>query len=59
MSDLIQDRSETINTLAALMRDINDMTGDIKDQTTLQGNNLIKVEEELGDAAENVEQANE
>ena len=59
MSDLIQDRSETINTLAALMRDINDMTGDIKEQTNLQGQNLIKVEEELVDATENIEHANE
>ena len=59
MTDLIQDRNETINTLAVLMRDINDMTGDIKDQTQLQGKKLVEVDEELGNAAENVEQAND
>ena len=59
MSDLIEERNETINTLATLMRDINEMTGDIKEQTNIQGDKLVKVDEELGDAAENVEMANE
>ena len=58
MSDMIQDRNETINTLAALMRDINDMTGDMREQTQIQGNKLVSVDNELGDAAENVELAN-
>ena len=59
MTDLLQDRSETINTLVTLMEDINVMTGDIKEQTNLQGQNLQKIDEELADAVENVEQANE
>ena len=45
--------------LANLMQDINTMTGDIKDQTTLQGAKLDVIDDELGDAADNVQQANE
>ena len=59
MSDLIQSNGETINTLVNLMQDISVMTGDIKEQTNLQGNNLQKIDEELADATENVEHANE
>jgi len=59
MSDLIHDRNETISMLSTLMQDINTMTGDIKDQTNLQGENLEKIDEEIGGAADNVELANE
>lgn len=59
MSDTIQDRNERFNDLAALMRDLSDMTGVIKEQTQIQGGKLQTVDNELGDAAENVEQANE
>ena len=45
--------------LSTLMQDINTMTGDIKDQTNLQGENLEKIDEEIGGAADNVELANE
>ena len=55
MSDLIGDRSEQIEMLANLMQDINTMTGDIKDQTTLQGAKLDVIDDELGDAADNVQ----
>ena len=41
--------------LANLMQDINTMTGDIKDQTTLQGAKLDVIDDELGDAADNVQ----
>ena len=59
MADLIQDRNESINLIATVMRDINSITSDIKDQTKLQGTKLEKVDQELGGAAENVENANE
>ena len=59
MSDMIQDRNETISMLATLMQDINTMTGDIKDQTQLQGEKLETIDDEIGGAADNVEQANE
>ena len=59
MSDLIGDRNEQIEMLANLMQDINTMTGDIKDQTTIQGGKLTQIDEELGGAADNVQNANE
>ena len=59
MADLIQDRNETINMVAAVVRDINDLPADIKDQKRLQGTKMEQIDEELGGAAENVENANE
>ena len=50
MTDLIQDRNETINMVAAVMRDISDLTTDIKDQPRLQGTKMEKIDEELGAA---------
>jgi len=59
MADLIQDRNESINLVATVMRDINSITKDIRDQTQLQGTKLNVIDEELGGAADNVENANE
>ena len=59
MGDLIEDRSETIRMVAAVMRDINSLTVDIREQTQLQGSKLEKVDEELAGAADNVELAND
>lgn len=59
MADLIEDRNETIRMVAEVMRDINSLTADIKEQTNFQGEKLLKVDEELAGAAENVENAND
>lgn len=45
MADLIEDRNETIRMVADVMRDINSLTADIKDQTTLQGEKLGKIDQ--------------
>ena len=44
--------------LASVMKDINALTHDIKDQTRLQGTKIDVIDEDLGSATENVEQAN-
>lgn len=59
ITDLLGDRSETIDGLVKLMKDINEVTCDIKVETIDQGQNLQKIDEELLGAVENVEQANE
>ena len=59
MEDLIDTRGEQIELIHGLMRDLNSMTQDIRQQTDLQGSKLAKVDEELGEAAMNVEHANE
>ena len=41
------------------MRDVRDITGDIESQTKVQGAKLEVIDEDLGNAAENVEEANE
>ena len=41
------------------MRDVRDITGDIEAQTKVQGAKLEVIDEDLGNAAENVEDANE
>lgn len=41
------------------MRDVRDITGDIEAQTKVQGTKLEVIDEDLGNAAENVEEANE
>ena len=41
------------------MRDIADITQDIRDQTRLQGEKMDVIDEELHGAADNVEAANE
>ena len=41
------------------MRDVRDITGDIEAQTKVQGAKLEVIDEDLGNAAENVEEANE
>ena len=45
--------------IASVMKDINELTSDIRDQTKLQGTKIEVIDEELGSAAENVENANE
>ena len=59
MRQSIESRNETIACIEKIMRDINDITSDIKDQTKLQGNKMELVDEEMIGAYDNVEQANE
>ena len=41
------------------MRDVRDITGDIEAQTKVQGAKMEVIDEDLGQAAEHVEEANE
>mmetsp|Transcript_21639 Transcript_21639/g.28982 ORF Transcript_21639/g.28982 Transcript_21639/m.28982 type:complete len:121 (+) Transcript_21639:689-1051(+) len=59
MADMIESRNETFKQFESLMRDVRDITGDIESQTKIQGEKMEVIDEDLGGAADNVEQANE
>ena len=59
MQDLIQDRASTIKLVSETMKNIGELTADIKEQTQLQGTKMDLIDEDLVGAQDNVEEAND
>ncbi len=57
MTDIIQERTQTIDKIATIMKDINSIAKEINIETNVQGEKLVKVEATMGTAAENTRAA--
>lgn len=57
MTDIIQERTQTIDKIATIMKDINSIAKEINIETNVQGEKLVKVEATMGSAAENTRAA--
>jgi t-SNARE complex subunit (syntaxin) len=57
MTDIIQERTQTIDKIATIMKDINQIAKEINDETNIQGEKLLKVETTMTTAADNTKAA--
>ena len=55
MENIINERKNDINAIAAIMGDINELAKDIAKETSIQGENLLKVDESMNEAKDNAE----
>lgn len=57
MTDIIQERTQTIDKIATIMNDINQIAKEINVETNVQGEKLMKVETTMTTAADNTHAA--
>lgn len=57
MTDIIQERTQTIDKIATIMKDINQIAKEINVETNVQGEKLLNVETTMTTAADNTRAA--
>jgi t-SNARE complex subunit (syntaxin) len=57
MTDIIQERTQTIDKIATIMKDINQIAKEINVETNIQGEKLLNVETTMTTAADNTRAA--
>ena len=57
MTDIIQERTQTIDKIATIMKDINQIAKEINVETNVQGEKLLNVETTMTTAADNTKAA--